>query len=82
MKTLKVKLTLSEGLLGTATSDPEIYKAHIASKAPDAGTIEDDLHQPAQAVPQLVRPHRHQSTAKHCMVRQGRCKAKQWHSMA
>jgi len=33
MNTYKIKLTLTEALLGTVTKDPDIYKAYIASKA-------------------------------------------------
>ena len=32
MKEIKVKLTFTEEILGTAPSDPEIYKKYIASK--------------------------------------------------
>lgn len=40
---LKVKLTLLEEMLGTAPPDPEVYRAYIASKAPDAATVEDEV---------------------------------------
>ena len=36
MKEVKVKLTFTEEILGTAPSDPEIYKKYIASKSEDA----------------------------------------------
>lgn len=40
---MKVKITLQEDILGTLPGDPEIYKTYIASKAPDASTIEDEV---------------------------------------
>lgn len=43
MKTMKVKLTFTESVLGTAPADPEIYRKFIASKAPDASTVEDEV---------------------------------------
>lgn len=43
MKTLKIKITLEEDLLGTASANPEIHREFIASKSPDAGTIEDEV---------------------------------------
>lgn len=43
MKTLKVRLTLTEDLLGTASADPEIHREFIASKSPDAKTVEDEV---------------------------------------
>jgi len=43
MQTLNVKLTFTEGLLGTAPSDPDIYAAYIASKSPDAQTLEEEV---------------------------------------
>lgn len=43
MKELKVKLTFTEELLGTASSDPEIHEKYIASKSPDAKTIEEEV---------------------------------------
>ena len=33
---LKVKLTFTEELLGTASANPELHSDFIASKAPDA----------------------------------------------
>jgi hypothetical protein len=42
-KTVKVRLTFIEELLGTASSDPEIHREFIASKSPDAKTIEDEV---------------------------------------
>lgn len=43
MKTLKVKLTFTEELLGTAPGNPEIYEEFIASKSPDASTLEEEV---------------------------------------
>lgn len=34
MKEIKVRITTFEGLLGTASADPEIHREYIASKAP------------------------------------------------
>lgn len=41
--TISVRLTLTEDLLGTAASDPEIYREFIASKAPDAKSMEEEV---------------------------------------
>ena len=43
MKTIKVKLTFTEGILGTSPSNPDIYRDYIGSKAPDAATVEDEV---------------------------------------
>ncbi len=43
MKTLKVKLTFTENVLGTLPGDKEVYETYIASKAPDAATISDEI---------------------------------------
>ena len=43
MKTIKVKLTLTESLLGTASTNKEIHREFIASKAPDASTIKEEV---------------------------------------
>ena len=43
MKSINVTLTLTEEILGTASSNPEIHREFIASKSPDAGTIEDEV---------------------------------------
>lgn len=42
-KDFKVRITLEEPILGTLPGDPEIYRNYIASKAPDASTIEDEV---------------------------------------
>lgn len=43
MITLKVKVTFNEEVLGTANSDPEIHKKFIASNAPDAPSMEEEV---------------------------------------
>lgn len=43
MKTMKVKLTFTEAILGTSPSNSEIYRDFIGSKAPDADTVEDEV---------------------------------------
>lgn len=43
MKELKVKLTFTEELLGTASSNPEIHEEFIANKSPDAKTIAEEV---------------------------------------
>lgn len=43
MKTLKVKLTFTESILGTCPSNEDIYREYIGSKSPDAATIEDEV---------------------------------------
>ena len=43
MKTIEVKLTFLEGILGTCPNDEDIYRNYIGSKSPDASTIADHL---------------------------------------
>lgn len=43
MKTMKVKLTFIEPILGTCPADEEVYKNFIATKAPDASTLEEEV---------------------------------------
>lgn len=43
MKIMKVKLTFIEPILGTCPADEEVYRNFIATKAPDAGTLEDEV---------------------------------------
>lgn len=43
MKTLKVKLTFIEPVLGTAPKNEDIYRDFIASKAPEGQDIEDEI---------------------------------------
>lgn len=42
-KTINVKLTFMEPVLGTWPANPDIARDFIASKAPDAATIEDEI---------------------------------------
>ncbi|SRR5260370_1347770 len=42
MKT-KIRITFTEELLGTAAADPKLHSEFIASKAPDAKTIEQEV---------------------------------------
>ncbi|MBO7421797.1 MAG: hypothetical protein J6T99_00215 [Oscillospiraceae bacterium] len=43
MKILKVRVTTTEEMLGTASSNKEIHKEFIASKAPDAESMEEEV---------------------------------------
>lgn len=43
LKELKVKITFTEPLLGTASGNPEIHSTFIASKAPDAPSREEEV---------------------------------------
>lgn len=43
MKIMKVRITFTEELLGTANGDPAIHEEWIASKAPDAQSIEEEV---------------------------------------
>lgn len=43
MKTLKVKVTFTEQILGTASSNKDIHEEFIASKAPDAPSMEEEV---------------------------------------
>ena len=42
-KKIRVRLTLTEELLGTASGDPELYANYIASKAPDADKRDQEI---------------------------------------
>ena len=42
-KYLKVKVTFFEEILGTASANPEIHEEFIASKAPDAPSMEEEV---------------------------------------
>ena len=42
-KTLKIRLTQLEERLGTASANPEIHREFIASKAPDAKNVEEEV---------------------------------------
>lgn len=43
MKKLKVRLTFTEPVLGSQAGDPEITRKYIASKAPDAKSLEEEV---------------------------------------
>lgn len=43
MKRIKVKLTFTEPVLGTWPANPNVAREFIASKSPDATTIEDEV---------------------------------------
>lgn len=43
MVEIKVKLTFTEEVLGTSPTDPEIYKTYVASKAPDAKSMGEEV---------------------------------------
>lgn len=43
MKEMRVRLTLLEEILGTASNNPEIHSEFIASKAPDAKSREEEI---------------------------------------
>lgn len=43
MKTLEVKITFTEDVLGTSPNDEDIYRNFIGSKAPDAQTVEEEI---------------------------------------
>jgi hypothetical protein len=43
MKKIKVKVTFTESVLGTASANPELHAEFIASKAPDAKTREEEV---------------------------------------
>lgn len=43
MKEIKVRATFTEELLGTASNNPDIHSEFIASKAPDAPSIKEEV---------------------------------------
>lgn len=43
METMKIRITFFEELLGTASNNPELHREYIASKAPDAITLEEEV---------------------------------------
>lgn len=43
MKTLKIKIVAQEEILGTSSNDKDIQREYIASKSPDAKTIEEEV---------------------------------------
>lgn len=40
---MKIRVTTTEEMLGSQPGDPEIHKTYIASKAPDAASLEDEI---------------------------------------
>jgi len=43
MLTMRIKVTLTEDMLATCPNNPEIHKEYIASKGPDARSIEEEV---------------------------------------
>ena len=43
MKNIKIRVTFAEEALGTSPSNEDIYRDFIASKAPDASTVENEV---------------------------------------
>lgn len=43
MKEIKVRVTFTEEVLGSSPSNPDIYRDYIASRSPDAATIEEEV---------------------------------------
>ena len=43
MKTIKVRITTTEEMLGSLPNNKELHETYIASKAPDAKTIEEEV---------------------------------------
>lgn len=43
MKTMHVKITFIDSVLGTASGNPEVHSDYIASKAPDAKFMEEEV---------------------------------------
>lgn len=43
MTTLKIKVTFDEEVLGTSSSNPDIHSEYIASKGPNALTLEEEV---------------------------------------
>lgn len=43
MTEMRVRLTFTEPVLGTASGNPDLHREYIASKAPDAAKIEDEV---------------------------------------
>ena len=40
---MKIKITLNEEMLGMSTANADIYREYIASKSPDAATIDEEV---------------------------------------
>lgn len=49
MKTMKVMLTLKDEMLGTTPANAELHETYVASKAPDAKSIEEEIEAAGQA---------------------------------
>lgn len=43
MKQLKVRLTFTERILGTASANEDVYRDFIGSKSPDAASVDDEV---------------------------------------
>lgn len=43
MKTLNIRITFIEPILGTSPANEDVYRDYIATKAPDASTIDDEV---------------------------------------
>ncbi len=43
MKTMHVKLTFTEPILGTSPANEDVYRDFIGSKAPDAATVNAEV---------------------------------------
>lgn len=43
MTTMKIEVTFDEEVLGTSANDPDIYSTYIASKGPNAITLEEEV---------------------------------------
>ena len=43
MKTIKVKLTFTEPILGTSPKNADVYRDFIGTKAPDAASVEEEV---------------------------------------
>ena len=43
LETLKIRITLTEEMLGTASGNPDLHREYIASKAPDAERKEEEV---------------------------------------
>jgi hypothetical protein len=43
MKEIRIKITTTEEMLGTASANPELHKEFIASNAPDAPSMEEEV---------------------------------------
>lgn len=49
MKTMKVMLTMKDEMLGTTPANQELHETYVASKAPDAKSIEEEIEAAGQA---------------------------------